>query len=150
MSEFYQIINGEKKKYPFKSGEFKIYEEVCLTIWGCLPLEVSWAVETNIYKEQLDKMKNKGVWMVVGHIDSGMVSSLLSSLKDSGSDILIVDAFGSRLEQAERGIKIQDAKSKIEIHSLPDISPVAPHFQGRGVIPDKYSPKHNKNKKRKK
>jgi hypothetical protein len=37
----------------------KQYEEICLTIWGCIPLDITWAKNTNLYKEAKQKHESK-------------------------------------------------------------------------------------------
>ena len=29
------------------------YNEICLTLWGCIPIDVQWAKNTNLYKEYI-------------------------------------------------------------------------------------------------
>jgi hypothetical protein len=31
------------------------YKEICLTIWGCVPIDWEWAIQTRIFKEEQDK-----------------------------------------------------------------------------------------------
>jgi hypothetical protein len=52
---FIHNVDGKDVKYSFKKGEFEMYSEVCLTIWGALPYDVGWAIGTEIFKNQLRK-----------------------------------------------------------------------------------------------
>ena len=44
MERFENYEKGFNKKY---------YIEVCTTIWGCVPVDVKWATNTNIYLEYI-------------------------------------------------------------------------------------------------
>lgn len=35
------------------------YETICYTIWGCVPVDVNWAINTNIFKEAKQALKTK-------------------------------------------------------------------------------------------
>ncbi len=37
-------------------AELKIYKQICLEIWGCIPADIQWARETKIYKLALNKL----------------------------------------------------------------------------------------------
>lgn len=41
-------------KFPTKKEEEE-YIEICEIIWGCVPIDVDWAVETKPYKRKLNK-----------------------------------------------------------------------------------------------
>lgn len=38
-----------------KKKEKELYIKVCTKIWGCVPIDVDWAIRTNIYKAALEK-----------------------------------------------------------------------------------------------
>lgn len=41
-----------KIEYTFSSTEEKQkYIETCLKIWGCVPVDAKWAINTQIYKD---------------------------------------------------------------------------------------------------
>ena len=51
------IANNGKFKiveftFPNKKEELK-YIDICETIWGCVPIDVDWAIETKPYKMKL-------------------------------------------------------------------------------------------------
>lgn len=53
---YIQFIVGKEQAFVFKSKQKEDeYIAICLTIWGGIPLDVPWAINTNIYKEQLQK-----------------------------------------------------------------------------------------------
>lgn len=56
---FYITENGKEFPHNFKAGEYKEYEDICLTIWGCLPYDLTWARGTGIYKKEEQKRKEK-------------------------------------------------------------------------------------------
>ena len=33
------------------------YEDICLSIWGCIPKDKNWAINTNLYKDYINKQK---------------------------------------------------------------------------------------------
>lgn len=35
------------------------YKNVCLTIWGCIPVDKSWAISTDIFKKGYAKIISK-------------------------------------------------------------------------------------------
>lgn len=55
---FFEIKNSKPQPYNFSEGEFEKYKSICLAIWGALPLEVSWAINSLIYKTAEKKYEN--------------------------------------------------------------------------------------------
>lgn len=41
--------NNEFIVVNLNKEEKKIYEKTCLHIWGCIPLDIFWAINTNFY-----------------------------------------------------------------------------------------------------
>jgi len=39
-----------------KKAEKEKYIEICSSIWGCVPIDIDWAIGTNSYKESLKKI----------------------------------------------------------------------------------------------
>lgn len=52
--KYVQIIKGKEIQFTFKNKglEFE-YIKKCELIWGCVPCDVNWAIETNIYKNAI-------------------------------------------------------------------------------------------------
>lgn len=50
------IVNNKPNAIPFtfpnKKEELR-YIDICETIWGCVPIDVDWAIETKPYKRKL-------------------------------------------------------------------------------------------------
>ena len=57
MKTFYETIDGKEKTWKPSKEEFKEYEDVCLTIWGALPYDITWAKGTSIYQKKLTEIK---------------------------------------------------------------------------------------------
>jgi hypothetical protein len=53
---FYKTIDGFQQKVNEKEDWFQVYKEVSLSVWGAVPLDVTWAMETPIFKERFLKM----------------------------------------------------------------------------------------------
>ena len=34
----------------------KEYRDICLSIWGCIPLDIDWAKSTKIYKDRYENI----------------------------------------------------------------------------------------------
>lgn len=32
-----------------------IYNDVCLSIWGCVPIDIDWVSETNLFKAEIEE-----------------------------------------------------------------------------------------------
>lgn len=56
---FISIINGIPAQHKFKSGEYEEYKAICELIWGGCPLDLTWARETNLYKEAKEKYEQE-------------------------------------------------------------------------------------------
>jgi hypothetical protein len=50
--------SNDGKSYKFTEEELIQYKEICFKIWGGVPLDVNWAMETPIYKQALNKKLN--------------------------------------------------------------------------------------------
>lgn len=60
-NNFYIIDeSGKQKKHKFNKDEFNEYRDICLTIWGALPHDLTWALNTNLYKEHKKKLIENG------------------------------------------------------------------------------------------
>lgn len=59
MKPFYKTELGKQIEYHFNKEEFAVYEEVCSSIWGNMPLDLTWSMNTEIYKEALKKYNEK-------------------------------------------------------------------------------------------
>ena len=55
MEKFYKTINEKKISYKLKKKEWKKYESICLTIWGAIPYDITWATSTKLYKNEEQK-----------------------------------------------------------------------------------------------
>lgn len=56
-------LNEKGKEIPYKfknKEEKKFYIELCWNIWGAVPCDVGWAINTNYYKQKKDEFINKG------------------------------------------------------------------------------------------
>lgn len=54
------VIDGKSKSVPYKfpsKREERMYIDICETIWGCVPIEIDWAIQTKPYKRQEDILK---------------------------------------------------------------------------------------------
>lgn len=51
---FYVDKQGKTRKYDFK-GKYDEYEKICLKLWGCVPHDVNWAMNTQLYKNEIAK-----------------------------------------------------------------------------------------------
>lgn len=40
-----------------KKSEKELYILICESIWGCIPIDVDWAINTKIYQEYLNTIK---------------------------------------------------------------------------------------------
>jgi hypothetical protein len=49
--KFYITVDGKEKPAKFSSEEYERYKNICLTIWGGMPHDVTWAQGTQIYKD---------------------------------------------------------------------------------------------------
>lgn len=45
-----------KKQFKSKK-EFEVYRDICFTIWGAMPIDVKWAMQTKIYQNAKIKAK---------------------------------------------------------------------------------------------
>jgi hypothetical protein len=52
MNGFYETIDGKEKAWNPTKQEFEQYREVCLMTWGGMPLDVTWAMGTPIYRDR--------------------------------------------------------------------------------------------------
>ena len=48
-----------KLSKSLKKPQKEIYIEVCSLVWGCVPVDVEWAMETKIYQEAEKKYLKK-------------------------------------------------------------------------------------------
>lgn len=53
--KYYHLVKGKETQFVFPKKEKEIeYIRICEKIWGCVPCDVNWAIETNIYKNQIN------------------------------------------------------------------------------------------------
>jgi hypothetical protein len=55
------IVNGKAKAIPFKFSskeDEQKYIDICEEIWGCVPIEYDWAIQTKPYKRKEEELKN--------------------------------------------------------------------------------------------
>ena len=53
-----EVKNSETKTISFKfksKKEEEKYISICLDIWGCVPVEIDWATNTNVYKSKINE-----------------------------------------------------------------------------------------------
>lgn len=50
---FYVTADG--KQVPINEKSLVEYKRICKEIWGAVPYDVSWAMESPLYKQQLKK-----------------------------------------------------------------------------------------------
>jgi hypothetical protein len=48
--QFFTTHETKQRLFPTTTKEFKQYAEICKSIWGAIPYNVTWAIGTNIYK----------------------------------------------------------------------------------------------------
>lgn len=58
MKPYFDTIKDKQIPHVFKKGELEEYQDICSIIWGGSPLDLTWAQNTNIYKEALVKYKS--------------------------------------------------------------------------------------------
>ncbi len=46
-------INVNQKN--LRMSKPKNYKDICLTIWGCIPIDWKWAIQTQIFKQEQNK-----------------------------------------------------------------------------------------------
>lgn len=51
-------MNEIEKIIPNKPARDE-YEKVCNNIWGCVPIDVNWAKQTDIYQKELVRIRNE-------------------------------------------------------------------------------------------
>lgn len=53
---FFVTEEGKQRSWKHSKEEFEQYRNVCLTIWGAMPLDVTWATGTKLYQETLKEI----------------------------------------------------------------------------------------------
>jgi hypothetical protein len=79
MNKFFITLEGKQKPWKPKKEEFETYQKICLTIWGALPYDVSWAKGTQIYQNEL--WKNTLIGLEPGEISDRLKNLLESNPK---------------------------------------------------------------------
>ena len=59
---YFQLdAKGSRIPYKFIAGEKKEYEDICVTIWMCIPFDLDWAMNTQPYKAEKKRRENAEV-----------------------------------------------------------------------------------------